>query len=209
MLLRFNWLGLAGGITVLVVVVVSLFYPWWQLEVGENLVTASVSPLNTSFDVLGSGGFTVPLLWAANLVGVLTLLMSGVVMVIYSLFPVKTYSKTLLCFAYKKPLYMVLSFVIILFVSAFLIQALVHFEVPLSGSVKSVLPIPFVQGTTVSVLISAGFQWPFWLAVIAAGLCIAARIYHRRVVVASEPDFAVADVSPPAPSETEASEKSV
>ncbi len=209
MLLRFNWLGLAGGITVLVVVVVSLFYPWWQLEVGENLVTASVSPLNTSFDVLGSGGFTVPLLWAANLVGVLTLLMSGIVMVIYSLFPVKTYSKTLLCFAYKKPLYMVLSFVIILFVSAFLIQALVHFEVPLSGSVKSVLPIPFVQGTTVSVLISAGFQWPFWLAVIAAGLCIAARVYHRRVVVASEPDFAVADVSPPVPSVAEASEKSV
>lgn len=191
-----NWLGLAGGVTTLVVIVVSLFSPWWQLEVGEGLVTANVSPLNTNFKVLGTG-FTMPLLWAVNMVGVLTLLVSGITMVIYSLFPVKSYSKTLLCFAYKKPLYMVVSFVIFLFVCAFLVQALLHFNVPLYGSTNSVLPIPFIQGTTVSVLISAGFQWVFWLAVMAAGLCIVARIYHRRFTVAPKPDVAPAAVAPP------------
>jgi len=196
MQLRINWLGLAGGVTTLAVIVVSLFYPWWQLEVGEGLVTANVSPLNTNFKVLGTG-FTIPLLWAVNMVGVLTLLVSGVTMVIYSLFPVKSYSKTLLCFAYKKPLYMVVSFVIFLFVSVFLVQALLHFNVPLSGSVNTIFPIPFVQNTTASVIISAGFQWSFWLMVVAAGLCIAARIYHRRFTVAPKPDVASTAVAPP------------
>jgi hypothetical protein len=37
-------------------------------------------------------------------------------------------------------------------------------------------------GVTIAVLISAEFQWPFWLAAVAAGLCIAARLYHKRTV---------------------------
>jgi hypothetical protein len=58
---RVNWLGLTGGVTIIVVIIVSLFYPWWQLTVGRDLVTANVSPLKTNFDVLGTT-FTLPLL---------------------------------------------------------------------------------------------------------------------------------------------------
>jgi len=201
MQLKINWLGLAGGVITLVVVAVSLFYPWWRLEVGEGLVTANVSPLNTNFNLLGTG-FSMPLLWAVNLVSVLSLLLSGIIMVIYSLFPLKSYSKTLLCFAYKKPLYTVVFFVVFLFVSAFIVQVFLHFDVPLSGSTKSVFPIPFFQGTNVSVLISAGFQWAFWLATVAAGLCIAARIYHKRVVSVQKQDATVVAAVPTEPSET-------
>ena len=201
--LRINWVGLAGGVTTIVVVAVSLFYPWWQLRVGDGLVTANVSPLNTSFSVLGTS-FTMPLVWAMNIASMLTFLVSGITMIIYSLLPAKSYSKTLLGFAYKKPLYTLVVFVILLFASTFIVQALLHFSVPLEGSTNSALPIPLIPGTTVSVLISTGFQLPFWLAIVAAGLCIAARIYHKRVVSVQKQAVTLEVVIPSAPLATAA-----
>ncbi len=198
MQLRINWVGLAGGVATIAVVAVSLFYPWWQLRVGNGLVTADASPLNTSFDVLGTS-FTVPLLWAMNMVSVLTFLVSGITMIVYSLVPAKSYSKTLLGFAYKKPLYTLLAFVIFLFVATSLVQVLLHFNVPLAGSTNSAFPMPLAQGTTVSVFISTGFQLPFWLAIVAAGLCIAARFYHKRVVAVREQDVTFVVAAPIAP----------
>lgn len=191
-------MGLAGGVATIAVVAVSLFYPWWQLRVGNGLVTADASPLNTSFDVLGTS-FTVPLLWAMNMVSVLTFLVSGITMIVYSLVPAKSYSKTLLGFAYKKPLYTLLAFVIFLFVATSLVQVLLHFNVPLAGSTNSAFPMPLAQGTTVSVFISTGFQLPFWLAIVAAGLCIAARFYHKRVVAVREQDVTFVVAAPIAP----------
>lgn len=198
MRLRFNWLGLAGGIATIVMVAVTLFYPWWQLRVGEGLLTANVSPLNTNFSVLGTA-FAVPLVWAINLTSMFTFLMVGVVMVVYSVFPAKSYSKQLLDFAYKKPLYMLVMFVIVLFVFTLVAQVVVRFDVPFVGSVNSVLRVPFVQNTTASVVISAEFLWPFWLAVAAAVLCVAARVYHRRFAVVPRLDVAPVVSQPAAP----------
>jgi hypothetical protein len=48
-LAKVNWFGLAGGVSTIVVIVVSLFYPWWQLTVGEDLLKANASPVNTNF----------------------------------------------------------------------------------------------------------------------------------------------------------------
>jgi hypothetical protein len=203
MRLRINWVGLAGGVTTIVVVAVSLFYPWWQLRVGKGLMTANASPLNMSFDVLGST-FTMPLLWAMNITSALTFLASGITMIIYSLAPAKSYSKTLLGFAYKKPLYTLLTFVIILFASTLLVRTLLHFTVPLAGSTTSVFPIPMVQGTTITVSISADFQLPFWLAIVAAGLCIAARFHHKRAAAVREQDVTFLIANPIAPLTTEA-----
>ena len=196
--LSFNWLGLAGGATTIVVAAVSLFFPWWQLRIGDGLVTANFSPLNTSFDMLGQSA-TMPLFWAINIAGLLTFLLSGTTMIIYSVAPRKSYSKTLLDFAYKKPFYTVLTFAIILFASTFLAQALFNFHVPLAGSTDSTFPIPLVQGTTISMSISTGFQLPFWLAIIAAGLCIGARIYHKRVIATQEQDVILEPAIPLAP----------
>ena len=203
MQLRINWLGLAGGVTTIVVIVVSLFYPWWQLRVGEGLVTANASPLNINFDVLGTA-FTIPLLWAINLASILTLLASSITMIIYSIVPAKSYSKQLLDFAYRKPLYLLLFFVIFLFASTLLVQVLLNFNVPLAGSTNSKLPIPLIQGTIISVLISTGFQWPFWLDIVSAGLCIAAKLYHKRFVSIQKQGVTVAAAPPTAPSATAA-----
>ena len=200
---RINWVGLAGGVTTIVVVAVSLFYPWWQLKVGEGLMTANTSPLNMSFDVLGST-FTMPLLSAMNIASALTFLVSGITMIIYSIVPAKPYSKTLLGFAYKKPLYTLLTFVAILFASTLLVQTLLHFTVPLVGSTSSVFAIPMFQGTTITVSISAGFQLPFWLAILSAGLCIAAKFHHKRAVAAREQDVTFLMATPITPLTTEA-----
>lgn len=194
---KINWFGLAGGAITIVVIIVSLFYPWWQLTVGDDFLKANASPVNTNFGFLGTS-FTIPFIWALNVVSLLSLLASGVVMLVYSIIPTKPYSKQLLGFAYTKPLFMLIFFVVGLVAVAFLFQAVIGIKVPLMGSATSTLTTEFTQGITISVPMSADFQWPFWLAAVAAGLCLAARLYHKRVATAAQkPATATAATAPP------------
>jgi hypothetical protein len=199
-----NWFGLAGGAVIICLIFVSFFVPWWQLVVGDGLVTANVSPLYTDFNFVGYW-FTIPLLWALNLGSVLSMAAGGVAMLIYSIYPGKSYSKNLLGFGYKKPLISVLIFVIILVVLTQTIQALFSLTVPLVGSATSVLPETMTYGTIVRVLITANFQWPFYLATVAAALCIAGKFYHKKLFAPSLPatappssPAAAKEVAPPA-----------
>jgi hypothetical protein len=192
-----NWIGLAAGVTTIVVIIASFFYPWWQVTVWGGRITVNVSPVNTNFSFLGTS-FTVPLITAFNIVSLLTLAACGIAMLIYSVAPTKAYSKHLLGFAYKKPLFSIVFSVIVLFVITMIIQALFGFNVPLIGSSTATLPENITMGVTMSVLISAGFQWPFWLAVVAAVLCIAARFYHKKVATPAQIS-AAATATPTAP----------
>jgi len=189
LLAKINWFGFAGGVITILVIVVSLFYPWWQLTVGDNLMKINASPVNMNFGFLDTS-FTIPFIWALNVIGLLTLLLSGVAMLVYSVMPTKPFSKPLLDFGYKKPLFTFLFFVIGLVVVTVILQAVFSINLPLMGSATSTVQIPFASGITLSVLLSAGFQWSFWLAAVAAGLCIAARVYHKKVA-AHKPDIAV------------------
>lgn len=177
---KLNWFGLAGGALTIALVAVSLFTPWWQLTAGENLVQANISPFNMGFSLFGTA-FTIPLIWALNLTSILTFAIAGIVMLIYSVLPTKPYAKHLLGFSYYKPLASLLFFVVILFGLTAVMQAIVNLNIPLSGSTTSTLPTTMTQGVTVSVMVSTAFQWPFWLATVAAGLCIVARLYHRKI----------------------------
>jgi hypothetical protein len=194
---KINWFGLAGGITTIMVVLVSLLVPWWQLTVGDDLLKANASPVNTNFSFLDTT-FTIPLIWAFNIVSLLTLISSGVAMLIYSVLPTKSYSKQLLSFGYKKPLFTVLFFVVGLVVITLILQTVLNISVPLMGSTTSPLSLPFASDVSISVLMSAAFLWPFWLAAVAAGLCLAARLYHKRVATAAQkPATATATTAPP------------
>jgi hypothetical protein len=177
---KINWFGFAGGALTILVIVVSLVYPWWQLTVGDDLIKVNASPVNTNFGFLDAS-FTIPFIWALNVIGLLTLLLSGVAMIIYSVMPTKSFAKPLLDFGYKKPLFTFLFFVIGLLVVTVILQTVLSINLPLMGSATSTLPIPFASGVTLTVLLSAGFQWSFWLAAVAAGLCIVARLYHGKV----------------------------
>ena len=63
---------------------------------------------------LSGSQFTIPLIWALNLITILTFTACGIVMLIYSLVPTKPYAKQLLGFSWKKPLYTVVGFAVAL-----------------------------------------------------------------------------------------------
>jgi hypothetical protein len=177
---KMNWVGIAGGVTTIGLIIISLFSPWWHIIVGEHLIEASVSPLSTNLNFLGST-FTIPLLWALNLMCLLSLVASGIAMLVYSIIPTNPHSKHLLGFAYKKPLFTLLLFIIALFALTQTINAIFSINVPLIGSATATLPETMTYGATLNVIISAEFQWPFWVGAVAAGLCITAKLYHKRI----------------------------
>ena len=175
-----NWFGIVGGALVLVVVAVSLFVPWWQLVAGEDLVKANVSPVNTNFNFTGSS-FTVPLLFALNITSMILMISGGITMLIYSVKPTASYAGKLLSFSYKKPLLTVILFVAGLFAATLIVKSILGFEIPLMGATNVLLPAEMTQGTTVTVPVVTGFGWSFLLTIVAAGLCIAARLFHKKV----------------------------
>ena len=177
---KLNWFGLAGGALTIALVAISLFTPWWQLTAGENIAQVNISPFTIGFSLFGTA-FTIPLIGALNLASILSFAIAGIVMLIYSVIPTKPYSKYLLGFAYYKPLATLIFFVVVLFGLTAVMQALVNLNIPLAGTATSTLPTSMTPGITISVLVSTGFLWPFWLAAVASGLCIAARLYHRKI----------------------------
>ena len=174
-----NWFGLAGGLTIVVLIAISLFVPWWQLTVGDDLVKANASPINTNFNFAGTS-FTIPLIWALNVASIIFLSAGGIAMLVYSVSPSKSYSEKLLGFSYKKPLYAILLFVVVLILITLLVKSVFNFEVPFLGSIETTLPAEITNETNISVLMSANFVWPFWLAVLATTLCIMAKFYHKK-----------------------------
>jgi hypothetical protein len=190
---KLNWFGLAGGAATIVLIIVSLFVPWWHFQVGtpsaENetpILMADISPLNTSFGGLGENSFTVPLIFAMNLVSILSMTASGIIMLIYSVLPNKSYSIKLLGFSYRKPLYSVIFFVVTLVALSFLFQSLLGFSIPLTGTANVQISQALSPGATVSMLVSAYFLWPFWLSIAVAALCIIARVYHKKIALKIE-----------------------
>ena len=176
--MRVNFLALVAGILILAVLVLSFYVPWWQLTVGENIISVNASPMNTSFGLFGTG-FRIPLISALNLISDLGLAASGVIMLLYAFLPDRHYSKHLIGFAYRKPLYILVGFIVGLFISIIVVGTF-GIALPLVGSKTITLPANFTFGATVSTVVVAGFQLPFYLAIVAAVFSIAARIYHTR-----------------------------
>jgi len=102
-------------------------------------------------------------------------------MLIYSINPLRSNSNKLLSFAYRKPLYSVVLFLAGLILTITVVGSLFSVSVPLIGSQTSTLPADLTKGITLRVLMNAGFQYPFLLAIVASGLCIGARIYHKKL----------------------------
>jgi uncharacterized integral membrane protein len=183
---QINWFAMIGGILILLLLPISLYFSWWQLTIGKNLLTVNVSPVNTNITLFGDQ-FSSPLFWAMNLTGSLTFLASGIIMLIYALIPTKPYSKDLLSFAYRKPLYIVIFYLAGLLVMTFAVQAFLGQGIPITGSANLTLPSSMTMGADISILVTSAFQWPFYLAIIAAVLAITARVYHTKLTKALKP----------------------
>lgn len=178
---KINWVGLASGAIIIIILITSFFVPWWILKVGDNLVEARVSPIYTYFNFVGDS-FTIPLIWALNIASIISFAIGGIVMLFYSIKPTEKYSKKLLDFSYKKPLYSVIFFIVGLFLTTYLVSSLFNFQVPLYGTILSKMPTDMTQGATVTIQMSAEFIWPFWIAIIATATNIAAKVYHNKVI---------------------------
>ena len=167
-----------------ILIVVSIFVPWWQLAIGSPAIASvDVSPVNLNLDLLGNV-FTIPIIYALNIASALTLAAGGIIMLIYSVKPNQSYSNKLLGFGYKKPLYAVILFIISMFALSYLVQRFSGFAFPLMGSSSLSLPQGMApDGVNINVAVSAGFGWPFYFAIVVAGLCVAARLYHGKVKV--------------------------
>jgi hypothetical protein len=176
-----NWFGLIGGVLCLVLVLVSLFYPWWHLSAGDDLVVAELSPFIMKFVLFGTV-LDFPLIGLLNFIGALSFGLAGAVMLIYSFLPTKRYSLDLLGFAYRKPFYSVVIFVGVLIGLALVVGSLVGLQIPVVGSVNTLLPSSISSGVVIRVFVSAGFEWPFWLAVATSVVCFGARAYHKIIM---------------------------
>jgi hypothetical protein len=185
---RINWFGITGAVLIFTLVAVSLFVPWWQVSVGsveKPFTEFGFSPMDFNFTFLGQS-FTFPLVIAINMSVAISLLAGGVAILIYAMNPTKPYAAKLLGFSYRKPLYALLVFLIGLILMLLLTKMVTGLDVPLIGAVDSQTGDSMIQsllgGVTITrVLLTAGFQWPFILAVASVTLCIGARLYDKRV----------------------------
>ena len=190
---KINFIALAAGISTLVLIVISLFVPWWQFTVEKPAIQVNLSPVN--FNLSDNGvSVAVPLLEALNIACLLTMLAGGITLLIYAVKPTQPYSKSLLGFGYKKPPYVLVAFIVTLIAVPIALQAIVGLALPLMGSASITLPQTMSNGSNTSVNVSAVFEWPFYFAIIATALGIAARLYHRKVVADA------VHALPPAPS---------
>jgi hypothetical protein len=176
MMQKINFIGLAAGISSLLLIVISYFVPWWQFTASSPAnAQVNFSPVNFNISHAGAS-VAIPLVLALNIACLLTLLAGGIVLTIYALKPTESYSKQLLGFGYKKPIYTLVAFIAIVIAVPIVLQAIIGISIPISGS-AIISPNGSNQSASVSTLIN----WPFYLAIVVAGLCVAARFYHRNI----------------------------
>jgi len=185
-----NWFALVGGTLTLVLTIASVFVPWWQITVGQTLATVSISPVSLSTIAMGYN-VALPIITAIGWMFMVLLISAGIALIVYSIMPTKPYSKHLLGFAYKKPLGTFIGFVILmlLLTNAGTIFGIIagpnmagaDLNIPWNGPKTLHLPSSMAQGILLGIAISASLEWTFWLAVIVAALCVAARLYHKKL----------------------------
>jgi hypothetical protein len=202
---KVSWIGIAAGVSTLVLIAVSLFVPWWRFTAGTPpprmpyFAEVNFSPINLNFYVNGTP-INIPLIWAMNMVTLLSLLAGGIIMLIYSVLPAKPYAKKLLRFGYNKPLMAVILFVVELVVLSLSTKAIVGVNFPLMGS--AILRFPqSIIGTEIlaNISVAAMFQWPFYFAIGVTALCVAARLYHGKLMRSPPPPLEPQYIASPPP----------
>ncbi|MEM2093564.1 MAG: hypothetical protein QXE16_04700, partial [Candidatus Bathyarchaeia archaeon] len=86
----------------------------------------------------------------------------------------------LLCFAYKKPLYAVIFFLVGIIAVTLILNLMFSVNMPIHGTAQARLSDPS-RGASIEIPVTTSLQWPFWFAIITAALCVAARLYHKKL----------------------------
>ena len=156
---KLNLIALIPGASTLLLIAVSVFVPWWQFSIGKPAIAqVNFSPVNFNVALFGNS-LTMPLILALNIACLLTLASGGIVMLIYSVKPAKSYSKRLLGWAWKKPLYAVIFFVVEIVALTILGNTFLGFALPLQGAGTIQAPQNMVpNGANISVNVAGAFE---------------------------------------------------
>jgi hypothetical protein len=180
-----HWMGLISSILLLAVLPLSLQTPWWQLSIGD-VGSVNVSGVNTTVRIFDLT-VMIPIVTALNVSCCLLLAISAVVMMIYAVQPTRAYSKRLLCWAYPKPVVILIVFVGGLIALTQLLPGIINqyapvdVTLPLMGTAVIDVPSELLDagsGVQIGIAVSGTFHWTFYLAIAAAVLCIATRITY-------------------------------
>jgi MFS family permease len=188
-----NWFGLVAGALMLIL---PFLGPWWQATVGTGAMEVALSPFDYSISLLGQP------IWSA-LVGYfllaakLSVIIGGVLMIAGSIGAKRWWGRQLVRFGAMKVCWMLVGLIVLLVLGALFLNSILpgmlsgmageaggatmQINVPyISGSAMSTIQI----GTTATITapITASLTSIFWVAVVVAALCVAARVYHRRYV---------------------------
>ncbi|MFH1821769.1 MAG: hypothetical protein ABH852_04950 [Methanobacteriota archaeon] len=185
-----NVLGVVAGIFM---IALPFLGPWWIAVVGTGAIEIALSPFDMSVSVLGQP-IQSELISLFLLAARIAMIIAGVFMIFGSVSPKSWWSKRLVRFGVMKPFWAVVGIVVFAVAGAFIINnvlpnflsnmvggtgASIQLEVPyLMGTANSVIQIG--SQATVTAPVNVSLATPFWLAVVAAVLGIAARISHRK-----------------------------
>jgi hypothetical protein len=176
-----NWFGLIAGP---LMILLPLLGAWWEFRLGTGAVDLSFSPFSFRLEALGEPVRS-PLVSYICLGASLTLVVSGVFLLLASLYPRRWWSVRLLRFGATKLLWMWISFLLLLVLLSaagnFLagkVSELQGFALPyLSGSSTPVLN---VDDVVVTLPLRMSLRWPFFFSLAPMVLGVLSRIYHRR-----------------------------
>ncbi len=175
-----NWFGVIAGP---LMILLPFLGAWWEFELGTGAVDLSLSPFTFRLEALGEPVRSALVSYVC-LGASLTLVISGIFLLLASLCPRRWWSARLLRFGATKLLWMWVSFLLLLvllsaagnFLAArFLGQG---FGLPyLTGSSTPVLNV----GEAVLILpLRMSLRWSFFFALVPMVLGVLSRIYHRR-----------------------------
>jgi len=194
---RINWIGVIAGV---LTIALPFLGKWWQLTLGTGVVFMEISPFGTDiiiFEESVSGAIGSPLLWWFLLGIKLVIVYLGVVLLAGSVLSISdrhvAIAEQFIHFSARKLLWLVVAFVAILFLFIVIVNHAPGIHDSSIGNapflLQTDLPYLIGEGEVSSVLEVMRFTCPirmeftkaFGIAVLAAALGVATRIYQKRL----------------------------
>jgi len=194
---RINWIGVIAGV---LTIALPFLGKWWQLTLGTGAVFMEMSPFGTDiiiFEESVSGAIGSPLLWWFLLGLKLVIVYLGVVLLAGSVLSISdrhvAIAEQFIHFSARKLLWLVVAFVALLFFIIVIVNQAPGILDSLIGNapfqLRSDLPYLIGEGEVSGGIEVMRFACPirmeftnaFGIAVLAAALGVASRIYQKRL----------------------------
>ena len=191
---KINWLGVIAGALTLAL---PFMGTWWRLTLGMDAVTMLISPFGVEMSLFGEETIRSPLFWWFCLGLKLGVVYLGVLLLVGSVLSISdrraAIAEQLARFSARKLLWLVVAFVAVLVIVITLVNQSSEIFRSLIGDIPFQLQseLPYLvgkgevsaglEGMHLSIPISMELTRAFAMAVLAAALGIASRIYQKRL----------------------------